>query len=53
MLRKTQESRELSLFCDFHAHSRKRNIFIYGCASKSPGERHRERIFPLYIYTIY
>jgi len=38
---------ELVLYCDFHGHSRKQNVFIYGCENKQvPGERLKERIFP-------
>jgi hypothetical protein len=34
LIRKTKEERELLIYCDFHGHSRKKNVFIYGCASK-------------------
>ena len=38
---------ELVLYCDFHGHSRKQNVFIYGCENKHlPNERLKERIFP-------
>jgi len=38
---------ELVLYCDFHGHSRKHNVFVYGCENKHiPGERLKERIFP-------
>jgi hypothetical protein len=38
---------ELILYCDFHGHSRKQNVFIYGCENKhSPSERLKEKIFP-------
>lgn len=38
---------EVVLYCDFHGHSRKQNVFIYGCENKHlPGERLKERIFP-------
>jgi hypothetical protein len=37
---------ELVLYCDFHGHSRKQNVFIYGCENKHlPNERLKERIF--------
>ena len=37
---------ELILYCDFHGHSRKQNVFIYGCENKhSPGERLKEKIY--------
>ncbi len=39
---------ELVLYCDFHGHSRKQNVFIYGCENKHlPKERLKERIFPV------
>jgi hypothetical protein len=31
MMKKTLESREIYLFCDFHGHSNKPNFFLYGC----------------------
>ena len=31
--RLTQE-REVVLYCDFHGHSRKQNVFIYGCDNR-------------------
>ena len=38
---------ELVLYCDFHGHSRKQNVFIYGCENKQvPDEKLKERIFP-------
>ncbi len=38
---------EIILYCDFHGHSRKQNVFIYGCENKHlPNERFKERIFP-------
>jgi len=51
MIKRFMEEREVVLFCDLHAHSRKKNIFMYGntnqCPSSSdPLSRLRERIFP-------
>ena len=38
---------DLVLYCDFHGHSRKQNVFVYGCENKHlPNERMKERIFP-------
>jgi murein tripeptide amidase MpaA len=34
MIRKTLQSRDVFLFCDFHGHSNKSNYFIYGCPSR-------------------
>ena len=46
MIKKFAEEREIFMYCDFHAHSRKKNIFMYGCSSGKPNDRLRERIFP-------
>ena len=32
MIRYMSQEREISLFCDLHAHSMQRNIFMYGCS---------------------
>jgi hypothetical protein len=37
----------LLLFCDFHAHSRSENIFMYGCDHQPAGSGAPERILPL------
>ena len=34
MMRTLQEDREIVLFVDLHGHSRKHNIFCYGCEPK-------------------
>ena len=34
-----KEEREVLLFCDFHGHSRKKNIFIYGCNSRDGSKK--------------
>lgn len=48
MIRRLTNERPVALFCDLHGHSRKYNIFIYGCANRRapPRERMRPRIFP-------
>ena len=47
MIRRFMEDREVILFTDFHGHSRKMNVFMYGCENKSKlSSRLRERIFP-------
>ena len=38
--------REVVLYCDFHGHSRKMNVFMYGCENKDPTLRLLERVFP-------
>lgn len=41
--------REVLLYCDFHGHSRKNNVFMYGCDGGGAGSaaRLRQRVFPL------
>nr|XP_058925561.1 cytosolic carboxypeptidase 2 isoform X7 [Kogia breviceps] len=41
------EEREVLLYCDFHGHSRKSNIFLYGCNNKDCKFWLHERVFPL------
>lgn len=41
------KEREVVLFCDLHGHSRKHNIFIYGCdALDDVSSRLKSRVFP-------
>ena len=41
------EERDITLYCDLHGHSRKQNVFIYGCENRfDPLKRLRERVFP-------
>jgi len=32
MIRKTLECRKIDLYCDFHGHSRQKDLFMYGCS---------------------
>ena len=43
MIKKLIEDYDIVMTIDFHGHSRKKNIFMYGCSGRS---RLRERIFP-------
>ena len=45
LIQSTKRERDILLFCDFHGHSRKKNIFMYGNSAKND-TRYRERIFP-------
>jgi murein tripeptide amidase MpaA len=45
LIKSTSKERELIMFCDFHGHSRKKNIFMYGNSAKND-TKYRERIFP-------
>ncbi|XP_071955490.1 cytosolic carboxypeptidase 2-like isoform X2 [Antedon mediterranea] len=48
MIKKLQDEREIIMYCDLHGHSRKQNVFIYGCDNKRIASRRlRERIFPV------
>jgi hypothetical protein len=51
MIRRFQLDREVIIVCDLHGHSRKNNIFMYGCDNlvggpRQWGRRLHERIFP-------
>ncbi len=38
-------------YCDFHAHSRKFNVFIYGCENRRHSEKYlREQVYPLMLH---
>lgn len=56
MVRRVMEEREILLYCDLHGHSRKQNVFMYGCKSRDAQNgsdgRLRERIFPLLLSKI-
>ncbi|XP_035499423.2 cytosolic carboxypeptidase 2 [Scophthalmus maximus] len=39
---------EVALYCDFHGHNRKNNVFMYGCNSRGDASlKLHERVFPL------
>ena len=46
-MKKTLESRELYFFADFHGHSTKRNIFMYGNNQIKSSDKLKERVFPM------
>ncbi|XP_017888691.1 cytosolic carboxypeptidase 2-like [Ceratina calcarata] len=52
MIRRLLEECGVAIYCDLHAHSRKHNIFFYGCESKrsSPQSRLSEQVFPLMLH---
>lgn len=41
LIKAVQSERQIVLFCDMHGHSRKQNVFIYGCDSKIEPEKVR------------
>ncbi|NXG97323.1 CBPC2 carboxypeptidase, partial [Loxia leucoptera] len=49
MVQRVLAEREVVLYCDFHGHSRKNNVFMYGCdaGGDGTGTRLRQRVFPL------
>ncbi|KAK3103578.1 hypothetical protein FSP39_020320 [Pinctada imbricata] len=48
MIRKLLQEREIIVYCDLHGHSRRQNVFIYGCENRhNPERRLKERVFPL------
>jgi cytosolic carboxypeptidase protein 2/3 len=47
MFKKTLDSRKIFMFVDVHGHSRKKNIFMYGCHNKNTDKKNQEKVFPL------
>uniref|UniRef100_A0A674H2Z9 Cytosolic carboxypeptidase 2 n=1 Tax=Taeniopygia guttata TaxID=59729 RepID=A0A674H2Z9_TAEGU len=49
MVQRLLAEREVVLYCDFHGHSRKNNVFMYGCDAGRDGTATRlhQRVFPL------
>mmetsp|Transcript_4988 Transcript_4988/g.18739 ORF Transcript_4988/g.18739 Transcript_4988/m.18739 type:complete len:969 (-) Transcript_4988:1282-4188(-) len=53
MIRKFNSDREVILYCDMHGHSRKKNIFMYGCPRQAQGsKRLSTRVFPRILWKI-
>ena len=47
-LSRLQEEREVLMYCDFHGHSRKKNVFLYGCENKNDKSKQPySRVFPM------
>jgi hypothetical protein len=45
------EERPVAFYCDFHSHSRKHNVFIYGCEDKDLNDLPLiEQVFPLMMH---
>ena len=48
MVKQFCQEREVVMFCDLHGHSRKHNVFIYGCdALDDASSRLKSRVFPV------
>ena len=50
LIKKVHMERTLVMYCDLHGHSRKPNIFMYGCDIK--GSPEETRVFPLLLSKI-
>lgn len=51
MIKRLTEECGVTTYCDMHAHSRKHNIFIYGCENKrDPDKKLTEQVFPLMLH---
>ncbi|KAG7207959.1 hypothetical protein KM043_009543 [Ampulex compressa] len=52
MIRRLLEECGVAIYCDLHAHSRKHNMFAYGCESKRTGcyIKLSEQVFPLMLH---
>ncbi|XP_014240982.1 cytosolic carboxypeptidase Nna1 isoform X2 [Cimex lectularius] len=51
MIKRLIEECGVAMYCDLHAHSRKHNVFIYGCENKRIAEKRlQEQVFPLMLH---
>eukprot|EP00002_Diphylleia_rotans_P022826 TRINITY_DN4487_c0_g1_i1.p1 TRINITY_DN4487_c0_g1~~TRINITY_DN4487_c0_g1_i1.p1 ORF type:complete len:624 (+),score=86.47 TRINITY_DN4487_c0_g1_i1:93-1964(+) len=46
MIQNFLADRPIMLFCDIHGHSRKRNVFLYGCGDDGSSQIREDRVFP-------
>ncbi|XP_058502307.1 cytosolic carboxypeptidase 2 [Solea solea] len=48
MVKRLVAEMDVVLYCDFHGHNRKNNVFMYGCSNRSDASlKLQERVFPL------
>ncbi|XP_047451247.1 cytosolic carboxypeptidase 2 isoform X2 [Mugil cephalus] len=48
MVERLMAETDVVLYCDFHGHNRKNNVFMYGCNNRSDASlKLHERVFPL------
>ncbi|XP_072241281.1 cytosolic carboxypeptidase 2 [Leuresthes tenuis] len=48
MVERLKTEMDVLLYCDFHGHNRKNNVFMYGCNNRSDTSlKLQERVFPL------
>ncbi|XP_025931887.1 cytosolic carboxypeptidase 3 isoform X3 [Apteryx rowi] len=54
MIKRVMEERDILLYCDFHGHNRKKNVFVYGCERKQQAKAPNlhPRVFPLLLSKI-
>ena len=51
MIKRLLEDCGVVMYCDMHAHSRKHNVFLYGCENKrQPEKKLSEQVFPLMLH---
>ncbi|XP_055709584.1 cytosolic carboxypeptidase Nna1 isoform X5 [Phlebotomus papatasi] len=51
MIKRLMDDCGVVMYCDMHAHSRKHNVFIYGCENKrQPEKKLSEQVFPLMLH---
>ncbi|KAK5643634.1 hypothetical protein RI129_007479 [Pyrocoelia pectoralis] len=51
LIKRMLEECGVAMYCDLHAHSRKHNIFIYGCENRQGLDRRLgEQVFPLMLH---
>jgi len=51
LLRRLVDENGVFLYCDIHGHSRKNNVFMYGCENRRVAEKKlTEQVFPLMMH---
>lgn len=51
MIKRLIDDCGVAMYCDMHAHSRKHNVFIYGCENKKSQEKKlSEQVYPLMLH---
>lgn len=50
MVKKLSEEVGVLMYCDMHAHSRRHNVFVYGCETKKGDKKLSEQVFPLMLH---
>lgn len=53
LLRALKEEKKVSMYIDMHGHSRKKNVFFYGCCEKGDTVNPKPRSFPYLMSKIY